>query len=131
MDDDAGDAQEPPLIGRWTAASLYDIYMLDNLEETNGDEAVEDNPSGEKAKHGRPRCRSKTCHINTGPGGGISPDGAEEEYNPDQPPFQQAGPAMVGYLERDDYTPPSEDEVSLGNGEFGVPEDPAEQVRFK
>ena len=38
---------------------------------------------------------------------------------------------MVGYLERDNYTPPSEDEVSFGNDEFSVPEDPVEQVRFK
>ena len=37
----------------------------------------------------------------------------------------------MGYLERDNYTPPTEDEVSLGNDEFGVPEDPVEQVRFK
>ena len=34
-------------------------------------------------------------------------------------------------MERDNYTPPSEDEVSLGNDEFDVPEDPVEQVRFK
>ena len=27
--------------------------------------------------------------------------------------------------------PPSEDEISLGDDEFGVPEDPAEQERFK
>ena len=27
--------------------------------------------------------------------------------------------------------PPPEDEVSLGDDEFGVPEDPVEQVRFK
>ena len=27
--------------------------------------------------------------------------------------------------------PPSEDEVSLGDDEFGVPEDPVEQERFK
>ena len=37
----------------------------------------------------------------------------------------------MGYLERDNYTPPSEDEVSLANDEFGVPEDPVEQVRFR
>ena len=36
-----------------------------------------------------------------------------------------------GYLEEDDYMPPSEDEVSLGDDEFGVPEDPVEQERFK
>ncbi len=27
--------------------------------------------------------------------------------------------------------PPSEDEASLGDGEFAVPEDPVEQERFK
>ena len=27
--------------------------------------------------------------------------------------------------------PPSEDEISFGDDEFGVPEDPAEQERFK
>ena len=29
MDDDAGEEQEPPLTGRWTATSSYDIYMVD------------------------------------------------------------------------------------------------------
>ena len=40
MDVDAGDVQEPPLIGRWTATSSYDIYMVDTPKETNGDEAM-------------------------------------------------------------------------------------------
>ena len=34
-------------------------------------------------------------------------------------------------MEDDNYMPPSEDEVSLGDDEFGVPEDPVEQERFK
>ena len=34
-------------------------------------------------------------------------------------------------MERDNYTPPSREEVSLDNDEFGVPEDPVEQVRFR
>ena len=34
-------------------------------------------------------------------------------------------------MERNNYTPPSEDEVSLDNDEFGVPEDPVEQVHFR
>ena len=38
---------------------------------------------------------------------------------------------MDGYLEEDNSMPPSEDEVSLGDDEFGVPEDPVEQERFK
>ena len=37
----------------------------------------------------------------------------------------------TGYWERDNHTPPSNDEASLGNDEFGVPDDPVEKVRFK
>ena len=106
MDDDAGELQEPPLIGRWTATSSYDIYMVDTPKETNGNEATEDNPSGGKVKHGRLRRHSKPRHINIGPGDESNPDGAKEEYSPDQPTFKQAGPVMMGYLERDNYTPP-------------------------
>ena len=40
MDDDAGEEQEPPPTGRWTATSSYDIYMVDTPKENNGDEAT-------------------------------------------------------------------------------------------
>ena len=50
MDDNVGELQEPPLTGRWTTTSSYDIYMVDTPKETNGDEATEDNPSGRKIK---------------------------------------------------------------------------------
>ena len=106
VDDDAGEVQEPPLTGRWTATSSYDIYMVDTPKETNGDEAMEDNPSGRKAKHGRRRRCSKPRYSNTGPGDENNPDGAEEEYSPGQPTLKQAGPVTMGYLERDNYTPP-------------------------
>ena len=102
---------------------------------------MEDNPSRKKAKHGRPRRRSKPRHSNTGTGDKNNPDGAEDEYNPDQPAFEQAEQedrqvspgeqATDGYLEEDNYMPPSEDEISLGDDEFGVSEDPVEQERFK
>ena len=36
-----------------------------------------------------------------------------------------------GEAEEDNYMPPSEDEASLDNDEFVVPEDPVEQERFK
>ena len=88
MDDDAGELQEPPLTGRWTATSSYDIYLVDTPKETNGDEATEDNPSGRKAKHGRRRRRSKPCHNNTSPRDEGNPYGAEEGYDPDQPAFE-------------------------------------------
>ena len=67
MDDDVGEVQEPPLTGWWTATSSYDIYMVDTPKETNGDEAMEDNPLGRKAKHGRHRRHSKPRHNNTAP----------------------------------------------------------------
>ena len=114
--------------------------MVDTPKETKGDEAMGDNPSGKKAKHGHHRRCSKPRHSNTGTGE-ENPDGAEEEYDPDQPTFKQAEQehgqaspdkqAMNGYLEDDNYMPPSEDEVSLGDDKFGVPEDPIEQERFK
>ena len=62
--------------------------MVDTPKETNGEEAMEENPSGKKGKHGRHRRRSKPHHNNTGTGE-ENPDGAEEEYDPDQPTFEQ------------------------------------------
>ena len=47
MDDDAGDEQEPPPTGRWTATSSYDIYMVDTPKESDGNKATEDNPPRE------------------------------------------------------------------------------------
>ena len=35
IDDDAGEEQEPPPTGRWTATSSYDIYMVDTPKENN------------------------------------------------------------------------------------------------
>ena len=115
--------------------------MVDTPKENNGDEATKDNPLGKKPKHGHHRRRSKPRHSNTDTGEENNPDGAEEEYNPDQPTFKQAEQehgkvipdeqATNGYLEDDNYMPPSEDEVSLGDDEFGIPEDPIEQERFK
>ena len=44
MDDDAGEEQEPPPTGRWTATSSYDIYMVDTPKESDGNKATENNP---------------------------------------------------------------------------------------
>ena len=117
------------------------IYIVDTPKETNGDEAMEDNPSGRKSKNGHRQRHSKPRHSNTGPGDENNPDGAGEEYDPDQPAFEQAEQedeqvspeeqATDAYPEEDNYMPRSEDEISLGDDEFGVPEDPVEQERFK
>ena len=66
------------------------IYMVDTPKETNGDEATEDNPSRKKAKHGRRPRRSKPRQGNTGTEDDNNPDGADNEYNPEQPAFEQA-----------------------------------------
>ena len=115
--------------------------MVDTPKETNSDEAMEENPSKKKAKHGRRLRRSKPHQGNTGTGDEDNPDGADDEYNPEQPAFEQAEQedghdspderATDGYPEEDNYMPLSEDEISIGDDEFGIPEDPAEQERFK
>ena len=40
MDDDAGEeqAQNPPVTGRWTATSSYDVYMVDTPKNSDGDD---------------------------------------------------------------------------------------------
>ena len=144
MDDDIGDEQEPAPVGRWNATSSYDIYMVDTPKENNGDEATEDNPLGKQSRHRHHRRRSKPRHRKnsyTGTRDNSNPDGAEDENNPAQPNFEQAEQedgqaspkeqATDGESEDDNYMPLSEDEVSLGNEEFIVPEDPVEQERFK
>ena len=60
MDDDAGDEQEPPPTGHWTATSSYDIYMVDTPKEDDGDK-MEDKTPGQKPKQRR-RHRSKSSH---------------------------------------------------------------------
>ena len=62
MDDDAGEEQEPPPTGRWTATSLHDIYMVDTPKENNDEErkdAAKDS-SLEKQPKRRRRRRSKS-----------------------------------------------------------------------
>ena len=85
MDDDAGDEQEPPPIGRWTATSSYDIYMVDTPKEGDGDKTTEDNPSKKQSKHRRQRRRSKPRHSkssDTGTRDNNAPDSAEDDDNP-------------------------------------------------
>ena len=64
--------------------------MVDTPKETNGDEATEENPSKKKAKNGRRQRRSRPRQGNTGTKDNNNPDGANDEYNPEQPAFKQA-----------------------------------------
>ena len=136
MDDDAGDEQEPPPTGCWTATSSYDIYMVDTPNESDGTKATEDNPPEKQSKNRRHWRRSKPRHSkssDTGTRDNNAADSDEDEDNPLQPGFEredgQASPkeqAADGESEDDNYMPLSDNEVSLDDSEFIVPEDPVE-----
>ena len=64
MDDDAGEeqSQNPPPIGRWTATSTYDVYMVDTPKEDDsegGKDPVDDKSPVAPPKNRRQRLRSK------------------------------------------------------------------------
>jgi len=121
--------------------------MVDTPKENNGEyqkDATKGDPLEKQPTRQRQRRHSKPCHSknsDTGTRDNSTPDDAEDENNPDQPSFKQAGRedgqaspverAMDEDSEDDNYMPLSEDEVSLGDEEFIVPEDPVEQERFK
>ena len=63
MDDDveAEPGQNPPITGRWTATSTYDVYMVDTPEKKDDDgtqDRDEDKPVDEPPKHRRQQRRS-------------------------------------------------------------------------
>ena len=116
--------------------------MVDTPKEGDDDEAMEDNPPEKQSKHQRHRHRSDPCQSKkSDTGTNNNPDGAEDENNPAQPGFEQAEQeegqvspkeqATDGESEDDNYMPLSGDEVSLGDEEFIMLEDPVEQERFK
>ena len=115
------------------------IYMVDTPKEGNGDRTAEDDPSKKQPKRRRQRRRSKSRQSkngDSGTGDNNTPDSAED--NPLQQDSVQedegANPherAADREVEDDNYMPPSEDEASLDDDEFVVPEDPVKQERFK
>ena len=115
--------------------------MVDNPKEGNGDETAKDDPSKKQPKRRHQRLRSKSRHSkssDTSTGDNCTPDSAGDNNNPLQHSVEledeQASPpeqAADGEPEEDNYMPLSEDEASLGDDEFIVPEDPVEQERFK
>ena len=139
MDTDAGDDEEPAPIRPWKATSSYDIYMVDTPKEGNGDGTMEDDPSKKQPKRQRQRRRSKSRQSKNGDsstGDNTTPD-STEEHLPQQDSAQEDGEASPHEraadreVKDDNYMPPSEDEASLDDDEFVVPEDLAEQERFK
>ena len=115
--------------------------MVDTPKEGNCDGTAEYDPSKKQPKRRRQRRRSKSRQSkssDTCTGDNSTPDSAEDNNNPLQQDLGQedgeANPperAADGEAEDDNYMPPSEDEASLDDDEFVVPEDPVEQERFK
>ena len=148
MDDDADkeQGQDPPFTGRWTATSSYDVYMVDTPKGSGDDKEEPDanKPSETQSKRRRPKRRSKPRRSkdgNTGTGENSTPGDAENNEDPvgaaseqeeqdngqDNPDKQ----AMPNDPDDDSYRPVSEDDESLGNEDFVMPEAPLEQERFK
>src|SRR3954468_5657314 len=139
MDDEGGDEQESTPVGRWTATSSYEIYMVDAPKDGDGDGTAEDGTSRKPPKRRRQRRRSKSRQSkngDSGTGDNTTPD-STEEHQPQQDSAQEDGKASPHEraaeqeVEDDNYMPPSEDEASLGDDEFVVPSAPAEQERFQ
>ena len=144
MDDDADkeQGQDPPFTRRWTATSSYDVYIVDTPKKASDDDKedpVANKPPQTQSKRRRPKRRSKSRRSkdsNTGTGGKITPDDAEnnedprgvtseqeEQENGRASPDEQALPSDNS--EDDNYLPLSEDEVSLGDEDFIVPKEPS------
>ena len=118
--------------------------MVDAPREKSDDDKedpVENKPPETQSKYRRPKRRSKSHRNNAGTGEKSAPDDAECNEDPvgarskqEEQENGQASPdeqALPNDSEDGRYRPPSEDEESLGNEDFIVPEEPLEQERFK
>ena len=119
--------------------------MVDTLKKARDDDKgdpVENKPPETQSKYWRPKRCSKSHRRNKVIGENSTPDDAEnnedpvgarseqeEQENEQANPDEQALPS--NNLEDDNYLPLSEDEVSLGDEDFIVPEEPLEQECFK
>ena len=142
MDDDAGDeqGQDPPYTGRWTATSTYDVYMVDTPKEDDNEgkkDPVEDKPAEAPPKRRRQGRRSKSHRekdSNSGTEDNNTPENAEAPVEPtsEQDDWEdgQVNPDdPVGNEDSEDsnYLPISEEDVSLGDEDFIMPEEPLDK----
>ena len=147
MDDDAGEEQEPPPTGRWTATSSHDIYMVDTPKENNDEErknAAKDNPLEKQPKRRRQRCRSKSCHSKNSDNDtrkNNTPDDSKGNDDPMDPAMEQDEPGdgehSLGPLsdhsnaEGRTHQPFSREEKSPDDDAFIIPEGHLEQENLR
>ena len=113
--------------------------MVDTPKEGDGNGTAEDDPSKKHPKRRRQRRRSKSCQNKYGDsstGDNNTLESAEE--NPLQQDLAQEDGEISPHeraadreVEENNYMPPSEDEASLDDDEFVIPEDPVDQEHFK
>lgn len=112
--------------------------------EDGGKDPFKDNNADEPPKRQHQRRRSKSrCdkESNTGTGENNTLENAEDSNALIEPAPEEEGreegqsnpdePVENDNSEDSSYMPPSEDEISLGNKDFIVPEESLEQERFK
>ena len=145
-DADAESGQVPPITRRWTTTSTYDVYMVDTLEKKD-DDAIHD-PGKDKPVNKPPKCRCQwrrsqsrpVKDSNTCAGDNETLDNVEDPEHPAEPTSEQDEREEGQYspehadhedLEDNNYMPVSEEDVSLSDEDFIVPEEPLEQERFK
>ena len=104
------------------------------------EDPVEDKPPRTLSEHPRPQRHSQSCHSrgnNISIGGNSTPDNEDPVQTGSEQEDQESGQdspdeqATYGDSENSNYLPLSEEEESLDNEEFSVPEEPLEQERFK
>ena len=120
--------------------------MVNTLKENNGgnENPVEDKPLETQPKHRCQRRRSKphsSKNSNTVTGENNTPENAENNEDPVELTSEQeeredgrvspGEQAMNKDLEDSNYLPLSEDEMSLSDKDFIMPEEPAKQESFK
>ena len=113
--------------------------MVDTPKAGDGEKKTEDDPSKKQPKRRRQRRCSKSRQRkngDSGTGDNNTPDSAEDNPLPQDSLQENEGAsprerAADKEDEDDNYMPPSEDEASLDDDEFVVPEDPVEQERFQ
>src|SRR3954469_18371575 len=113
--------------------------MVDTPKDGEGAGTAGDDTSKKHPKRRRQRRRSKSRQSkngDSGTGDNTTPDTAEAhplkqdsaQEDGEASPHERAADREV---EDDNYMPPSEDEASLDDDEFVVPEDPVELEHFK
>ena len=135
--------QSRPTTGRWKATSSYDVYMVDTPKEAegNGENNPVENKLAEKPpKRRRPKSRTKSHKgkdSNTITNDGDIPEQAEDPADPAmEQEEREDGEQSLKPLSDDsdaedsNYEPVSKEDVSRGDDEYIIPEEPLEQKRF-